>query len=72
MSAVDPRIFPGTAALYVSWFADDSLDGRRVYFTEPNVELRRQIASLPAARIGELLVAPEDCPPRTAGATTWP
>jgi hypothetical protein len=53
-----PGAFPGWAALYSIYFPDDLVDGRRIYFVEPDPNVIE--AARDDRRTGALLVAPSD------------
>jgi hypothetical protein len=52
--------FPGWAAVFVMAHASDSIEGRRVFFVEPDEELVRSLRKDPGARISRLVVTPHE------------
>jgi hypothetical protein len=52
--------FPGWAAVFVMAHASDSIEGRRVFFVEPDEELVRSLREDPGARISRLVVTPHE------------
>jgi hypothetical protein len=59
--------FPGWAGLFSIYFPDPSIDGRRVFFIEPDPGVRA--AHRFSRRLAGALVAPEDVPPLPAPLT---
>src|SRR5262249_1237703 len=51
-----PTLFPGWAAVFVIFFPDNVVDGRRVYFVERNPAVLAELC--PGRRTTSLLVAP--------------
>jgi len=54
--------FPGWAAVFVIAFPDNVIDGKRVYFVEPDESRRKFAAARVGHRISTLLVEPGGCP----------
>lgn len=59
---VDRERFPGWAAVFVIFFPDDVVDGRRVYFVEPDRDAAAAARSRRGTRIASLVVATPGTP----------
>jgi len=57
-----PETFPRLAALFVLTFPDNVVDGKRVYFVEPDPNVVALATQRRGTRIESLLVAPGHCP----------
>jgi hypothetical protein len=60
LALANPSIFPGLAALFVVYYPSNVVDGRRVFFVEPDADVRD--AARRGVRSQTLLVAPDDVP----------
>ena len=56
-----PAVFPGRAALFVIFFPDNTVAGRRVHFVERDPRVLAGVP--PGSRIAALLIGPEGAPP---------
>jgi hypothetical protein len=57
----NPKVYPGLAALFVVFFPDNTVDGRRVFFVVPDDTVRAAAAR--GRRTADLMVAAAASPP---------
>ena len=57
-----PILFPGWAGLYLIFFPDNVVDGKRVYFVEHDEQLVAALRARPRTRVAALLVTPAEVP----------
>ncbi|MGH7789314.1 MAG: hypothetical protein ACRERC_20760 [Candidatus Binatia bacterium] len=67
ISPIGGFVFPGEAGVFVIYFPENRVDGRRVYFVEADANVRDDAAG--GRRSGALLVDPEARPPAAAAAS---